>query len=69
MFHTLKVLNYRLTKLDDKTMKDKGTDKTVALQIIQKSLSETLMFSRVSFKGTRNEENIYRICFSKLLKI
>jgi len=53
----LKVLNYRLSKPDDKGMKDKIIDKAVTLQIMQKFLCEILMFSHVSYTGTRNVEN------------
>jgi hypothetical protein len=62
-FLTLKVLNYRLSKPDDKRMKDKGIDKAITLQIMRKFLCEILMFSRVSYNGTRNAENIWKMFF------
>jgi hypothetical protein len=63
LFRTLKVLNYRLSKSDDKRMKDKGNDKAITLQIMQTFLFEILMLSCVSYKGERNAANTSN-CFN-----
>ena len=39
-------------------MKDKGFDKAITLQIMQTFLCEIVTLRPVSYKGTRNAENI-----------
>ena len=58
MFLTLKVLDYRLSKPDDKRMKDKGNGKSITLQIVQTFRCETGLLSGVSYKGERIAANI-----------
>jgi hypothetical protein len=54
----LKVLDYRLSKPDDKRMKDKGNGKSITLQIVQTFRCETGLLSGVSYKGERIAANI-----------
>jgi hypothetical protein len=62
LFRILKVLNYRLSKTDDKRMKDEGNDKAVTLKIVQTFFCEIIMLSCVSYKGERSERIFEKVC-------